>query len=226
MRKSTGTLLSLDDVRQQGFSPIELRYLLITNHYRQQLNFTHDGLVAARSSIQRLQNTRSTLAERAAGAEPDSKPSPTISARIASFEHDFGAALDDDLNTSNAMAALFAFVGDINRHDVSDSDAVHLLRTLDRADHVIGVLNRDAARAGLLPLAKLTPAEPVTYDAAQLEALFAADVSVANLERLAQIRHAARKGKDYRTADAIRDHLKRSGVVFEDTPQGVRYRLP
>ena len=226
MSKSTGTLLSLDDVREQGFTPIELRYLLLTNHYRQQLNFTHDGLIAARSSIQRLQNARTTLAERAAGAEPDSKPSPAISARIESFERDFGAALDDDLNTSNAMAALFAFVGDIHRHNPNDSDAVHLLRTLDRADHVLGVLNRDAARAGLLPLSKLAPAEAVTYDAAQLEALFAAEINVAALERLAQIRHAARKGKDFRTADAIRDHLKRAGVVFEDTPQGVRYRLP
>ena len=124
------------------------------------------------------------------------------------------------------MAALFAFVGDIHRHNPNDSDAVHLLRTLDRADHVLGVLNRDAARAGLLPLSKLAPAEAVTYDAAQLEALFAAEINVAALERLAQIRHAARKGKDFRTADAIRDHLKRAGVVFEDTPQGVRYRLP
>ena len=77
-----------------------------------------------------------------------------------------------------------------------------------------------------MPLSKLAPAEPVTYDASQLEALFAAELGVATLERLAQIRHAARKGKDFKTADAIRDHLKRSGVVFEDTPQGVRYRLP
>jgi len=88
------------------------------------------------------------------------------------------------------------------------------------------VLNRDAGRAGLLPLARLTPPEPVTYDAAQLRALFTDGFSVANLERLAQIRHAARKNKDWATADEIRDHLKRSGVVFEDTPQGVRYRLP
>ena len=226
MSKSTGTLLSLDDVREQGFTPIELRYLLITNHYRQQLNFTQDGLIAARSSIQRLQNARTTLAERAAAAPPDGKPSPAVAERCALFERDFGAALDDDLNTSNAMAALFAFVGDIHRQDPSGSDAVYLLRTLDRADHVLGVLNRDNARAGVFPLAKLTPAEPITYDAAQLQALFAAEVSVTSLERLAQIRHAARKNKDYGTADAIRDHLKRCGVVFEDTPQGVRYRLP
>jgi cysteinyl-tRNA synthetase len=226
MSKSGGTLFSLEDVRQRGFTPLELRYLLITNHYRQQLNFTHEGLVAARASMQRLQNARSMLAERAVGAPPDNQPSPAIAERIQVFEHDFGSALDDDLNISNAMAALFAFIGEIHRLSPNASDAVHLLRTLDRSDHVLGVLNRGAVRSGLLPLAKLAPAEPVAYDATQLDALFTDGISIANLERLAQIRHAARKNKDYATADKIREHLKRAGVVFEDTPQGVRYRLP
>jgi cysteinyl-tRNA synthetase len=226
MSKSSGTLLTLEDIRGQGFSPIELRYLLITNHYRQQLNFTTDGLVAARSSIQRLQNARTTLAERAQSAPPDSKPSRTAAERIAAFERDFGKGLGDDLNISNAMAAMFAFVADLHRLDPSATDAVHLLRTLDRADHVIGVLSRDASRAGLIASADLISDEALAQDPAQLGALFAEGFSAANIKALAQIRHAARKRKDYATADAIRDHLKQAGVVFEDTPEGVRYRLP
>ena len=226
MSKSTGTLLNLEDIQKLGFSPIELRYLLITNHYRQQLNFTNDGLVAARASIQRLQNVRNALAEKAASAPPNSRPSAPFAERVEAFERDFGAALDDDLNVSNAMAALFAFVGDIHRLAPGPSDAAHLLRALDRADHVTGVLNRDANRAGLIPLADLTPAEPIAYDAARVSALLCEDIGVQSLKQLAQIRHAARRAKDFKTADAIRDHLKKVGVVFEDAPDGVRYRLP
>jgi cysteinyl-tRNA synthetase len=123
------------------------------------------------------------------------------------------------------MAALFAFVADIHHLDANASDAVHLLRTLDRADHVLGVLSRDVVRAGLFSREELTSAG-AARDPSQLEALFAEGASVPALRALAQIRHAARLQKDYATADAIRDHLKKSGVVFEDTAEGVRYRLP
>jgi cysteinyl-tRNA synthetase len=226
MSKSSGTLLTLEDIRGQGFNAIELRYLLLTNHYRQQLNFTTEGLLAARSSIQRLQNARTALSERAQSAPPDSKPSVAVAERIAAFERDFGQSMDDDLNISNAMAALFAFVADVHRLAPSATDAVHLLRTLDRADHVTGVLSRDASRAGLISSEDLTSEEALAQGPAQLGSLFAEGFSAQNLKTLAQIRHAARKRKDYATADAIRDHLKKSGVVFEDTPDGVRYRLP
>src|SRR5690606_350758 len=126
MSKSTGTLLTLEDIRAKGFTPIELRYLLITNHYRQPLNFTSDGLVAARSSVARLQNARTMLAERAQSAPPDSQPTSAVRDRVAAFEHDYGKSLDDDLNVSNAIAALFAFVADVHRMDPGATDAVHL----------------------------------------------------------------------------------------------------
>ncbi|HTV21762.1 MAG TPA: DALR domain-containing protein, partial [Polyangiaceae bacterium] len=226
MSKSTGTLLTLEEIRIKGFTPLELRYLLITNHYRQQLNFTSDGLTAARSSVARLQNARNTLAERAQGAPPDSKPTRAVAERIEAFERDYGKGLDDDLNVSNAMAALFAFVGDINRLDPSASDSVHLLRALDKADHVLGVLSRDVSRAGIISRAELTGEEATARNPSQLTELFAEEMSIPTLRALAQIRHAARNAKDFKTADAIRDHLKKAGVAFEDTADGVRYRLP
>jgi cysteinyl-tRNA synthetase len=182
--------------------------------------------MAARSSIARIQNTRSMLAERAAEAPPDSQPTRPIAERIEAFERDFGKGLDDDLNISNAMAALFAFAADVNRLEPNASDAAHLLRTLDRADHVTGVLNRDAVRVGLFSTADLTGVGPVAYDPTRLAALFAEEPSVDTMKALAQIRHAARSKRDYATADSIRDHLKKAGVEFADTPEGVRYRLP
>jgi cysteinyl-tRNA synthetase len=226
MSKSTGTLLTLEDIRAKGFTPVELRYLLISNHYRQPLNFTSDGLVAARASLARLQNARTMLAERAQSAPPDSKPESAAADRITAFERDYGKALDDDLNVSNAIAALFAFVADVHRLNPSASDSVHLLRALDKADHVFGVLSRDVSRVGLISRAELTGEEAAARSPAQLAELFAEEMSLPTLRALAQIRHAARAGKDYKTADAIRDHLKKAGVTFEDTPEGVRYRLP
>ncbi len=226
MSKSAGTLFTLADIVAKGFSAVELRYLLITNHYRQQLNFTFDGLLAARSSIQRLQNARTTLAERSHSAPPDSQPTPTVAARIEAFERDFGASLDDDLNISNAMAALFAFVADIHRSEPSASDAVHLLRAFDRADHITGVLNRDLTKVGVISAAELSSASQEKLSEAALQALLALDVSILQVRQLALARHAARQQKDWKTADVIRDHLKKSGVVFDDTPEGVRYKLP
>jgi cysteinyl-tRNA synthetase len=226
MSKSAGTLYTLADIRGRGFSAMELRYFLVTNHYRQQLNFTFEGLTAARASIQRLQNARDRLAERAAGALPKEAVSEAVLARVASFESDFGASLDDDLNVSNAMAAVFAFVADTHKLSPSPADAARLLQALDRADHVTGVLDRNALKTGFITTAQLesAPAEPLS--AGELEALLAQAVSHDQLEQLALIRHRARRQKDWATADAIRDHLKRAGIQFEDSPAGVRYKLP
>jgi cysteinyl-tRNA synthetase len=226
MSKSAGTLLTLTDIEAKGFTALELRYLLITNHYRQQLNFTFEGLVAARSSIQRLQNARDTLVERSRGAAPDSPPSAAVAARLATFERDFGAGLDDDLNMSNAMAALFALAADIHRLDSTASDAAHLLQAFDRADQVTGVLNRDAGKLGVITVAELEGDAGATLDASGLAALLAEDTSVAQVKKLARARHTARRQKDWKTADAIRDHLKKAGVQFEDVTDGVRYKLP
>jgi cysteinyl-tRNA synthetase len=166
------------------------------------------------------------LAERAQGADPNSRPAREAAERIATFERDFGLSLDDDLNISNAMAALFAFVTDIYRSEPNGNDAMHLLRSLDRADHITGVLNRDAGKAGLISAAELAESAQEKMDGEQLQALLSQPISPAQIKRLAQARHGARQQKNWATADAIRDHLKQAGVQFEDIPEGVRFRLP
>jgi cysteinyl-tRNA synthetase len=226
MSKSAGTLYTLADIVAQGYRPIELRYFLLANHYRAPMNFNLDGLVAARASIARLQNARTALHERAQGAAPQGQPSAPVAARIRAFEHDFGAALDDDLNISNALAALFAFVADSHRLEPSPGDAGHLLATLERADHVTFVLSEAASKTGLISKSELEAGEFAKLDSTALEALLAREPSPEVLRELARARHHARKQKDWPTADAIRNHLQRSGVQFEDTAEGVRYKLP
>jgi cysteinyl-tRNA synthetase len=226
MSKSAGTLYRLADILALGYKPVELRYLLISNHYRQPMNFTLEGLAAARSSVQRLQNARATLNERAGGAAPSGAPSAAVAERISSFESDFGAGLDDDLNISNALAALFAFVGDCHRLEPSAADAAHLLRTLDRADHVLNVAQQGADRAGVIKKSELEQGEALKLDAAALQALLAQEITPEHVREIARARHHARRQKDWATADAIRNHLQKAGVQFEDTPEGVRYKLP
>jgi cysteinyl-tRNA synthetase len=124
------------------------------------------------------------------------------------------------------MAAVFAFVADIHRLEPSPSDAAYLLRAFDRADHVTGVLNREAGKLGLITSAELESSAGMRLDDAELAALLGEALAPSQVRKLAQARHAARKQKDWKTADAIRDHLKKCGVQFEDIADGVRYKLP
>lgn len=225
MSKSAGTLYRLTDIVQHGFTPTELRYVLLTNHYRQPMNFTFDGLRAARASLGRLQNARNALAQRAQGClgEP---PAPSTQERIEQFENLFERALDDDLNISNGMAALFAFVSDVNKLAPSPEDARALLGALDRVDHVLGVLERSETKSGLLtPEALASEASP---SAEAVSALLALDSppSLDSVRALAVARFYARKHKDWALADQLRDHLRTVGVVLEDSPEGLRYTLP
>ncbi len=225
MSKSEGTLYNLEDLTAKGYSALEIRYLLLANHYRQPMNFTLEGLDAARASIARLQTCRDLLVERQA-LPPEGGKTAQISAAIAKLNQGFGDALDDDLNTANGLAALFEFVSAVNRLQPAAADAELALRALDHTDHVLGVLSRQS-KSGTISKAELE-AECVTAPSPEAaKALLAQpSVSLAELRQVALARHAARKNKDWPTADAIRDGLKAQGVLFEDTAQGVRFKLP
>lgn len=225
MSKREGTLYTLEDLTAKGYTPKEIRYLLVTNHYRQPMNFTLEGLDAARASIARLQTCRDLLVENA-NAVATPSVAGVVDTAISTFEQSFAAALGDDLNLSNAIAALFEFVVTINREKPGAEAAARALVALDRADDVLGILNRetktfflskedlDAGFASALSGEALAPTLALSA--------FSAD----DARTLAFARHAARKNKDFALADRIRDRLKENGVVFEDTPKGVRVKLP
>ncbi len=224
MSKREGTLYTLEDLTQKGYTPKEIRYLLVTNHYRQPMNFTLEGLDAARASIARLQNCRDLLVE---GAQSAENSAPTaVSQACTTFEQAFAAAISDDLNVANAMAALFEFVGALNREKPTGTTATRALEVLDRADHVFGVLTREV-KAFFVSKEELDAGVATAPGAAALEPTLARDAfSAEDARTLAFARHAARKNKDFGLADKIRDRLKANGVVFEDTPKGVRVKLP
>ncbi len=140
MSKSLGNFYTLRDLTGKGFDATAIRYLLMSTHYRQPLNFTLDGINAAKESIRRLKDFRLRLEEAAA---PDNNPN--LAAALERGRHGFDEALADDLNTSAALAAVFDMVRAVNKLDLSKPDAQEALALLRRFDSVMGVLNDDQA---------------------------------------------------------------------------------
>ncbi|MCW4044342.1 MAG: cysteine--tRNA ligase [Candidatus Bathyarchaeota archaeon] len=196
MAKRYGNFYTLRDLLSKGYDPIAIRYLLLSTHYRQQFNFTFEGLEAAKGAVERLRNFIHRL------QDADGKSSGEKMAKLtAKVQMSFGEAMDDDLNISVALAALFDFVRDVNNlldaNAVSRAEAKQACALIADFDRVLGVIGKIEADAAL-------PKEA---------------------EELIKKREEARKNKDWKTADAIRQQLKAMGVVIEDTTQGVRWKI-
>ncbi len=196
MAKSLGNFYTLRDVLGRGYTGREVRYVLLATHYRQALNFTFQGCDDARAALQRLDAFRQRLEE--AASRPGSGSSEAgelVSRALAQFQ----AALEDDLNISAALAALFDLVREGNRlldaGALAGAGAAEVLAGLRRMDAVLAVLDPDGAEQ--VPQAILD---------------------------LAAERQAARKARDFARADRIRDQLSAAGWQVEDTPQGPRVR--
>ncbi|MCH7690242.1 MAG: cysteine--tRNA ligase [candidate division Zixibacteria bacterium] len=193
MSKSLGNYYTLRDVLDKGYSGKAVRYALMATHYRQQLNFTFEGLDAAGNALVRYNDFITNL-KNFAGGESDGNASEIIEKSKTDFEN----ALDDDLNISAALAAVFDFIRDINRlkaeNKLSAEERDSALETIARFDTV---LNFRTESGGSLD--------------EQVEALI-------------EERNQARADKDFATSDKIRDQLLEMGIILEDTPQGVRWK--
>jgi cysteinyl-tRNA synthetase len=196
MSKSKGNFFTLRDLLAKGFSPLAIRYLLLSVHYRKQLNFTEEGLRYAQASVERIHEFADTLGRKVL---PDGEE-PEVADRCVQFLRGFEAGLDDDLNTAAALAALFDFIRDINRRlaegKLRARERDRALAALRQADQVLDILPSGGADAG-------------------------ADASVLELIRE---REAARKDKRWKDADVLRDRLKEMGIVIKDTPEGTVWK--
>ncbi len=196
MAKSTGNIARVAELLEAGVSPRALRYVLLAVHYRQGLDYSETALEAAGAALERLDTLLATLEGYAEARDDD----PTLPGLLAGTRAAFEAALDDDLNVSAALAALFDLVREVNRRiaarsmSTADAGAVRdLLRDLDR---VLGIL-------------------PAEADADTLEPELAA---------LVEARAAARAARDWRRSDQLRDELAALGIAVEDTRDGQRWR--
>jgi cysteinyl-tRNA synthetase len=207
MAKSKGNFITLPDVLGRGYSARAVRYLLLSVPYRQKLNFTFDGLKGAVSAVERLDSLERRLAERARAVQTGAQAGGFLR-RVKEAEGDFLAALEDDFNTAAALGAFFTFIGETNKDleggHLSGADAVAAGALLA---HLAGDI------LGVLPSKKI-PGAPEARSS----------VGDAEIEARIAARQEARKRRDFRAADAIRDELAALGILLEDTPQGVRWR--
>jgi cysteinyl-tRNA synthetase len=144
MAKSLGNFYTLRDITAQGYSPVAVRYLLLATHYRQQLNFTFDGLDGAKAAVERLSDCKRNLQAVAGGTD-----NPDFPGVLQQAYDGFQENLDDDLNISGALGEVFNFVKETNRllaaGALSQADATKAITALDKIDTVLHVLPREEA---------------------------------------------------------------------------------
>ncbi|MGH9382428.1 MAG: cysteine--tRNA ligase [Thermoanaerobaculia bacterium] len=203
MSKSLGNQFTLPQLLERGAAPRALRYLLLSVHYRQKLNFTFEALAAAAAALARVDELRFRI--RPASGD-DTAPS-LLDAALDEFRDRFLVALADDLNVSAALASVHGLVRGANR--AVEAGAVGpqrrdaIIAALAEADRVFGVLD----------------AEP--WETSRVhDDQFSAD----EIERLLDERRAARAGRDFARADEIRDELTAAGIEIQDSPEGTRWR--
>ena len=211
MSKSLGNCHTLGDLDGRGLPARSIRYLLISVHYRQQLDFTFAKVAEAERALKRIDDMRFRLAHEAEQACGTAADTAALEAAVAGFEGAFAAALADDLNTSAALGAVFRFVHDVNGiidRGLPAGARDRVEGALERADEVLAVLDA-GAWAG---------------DSGSASEEAAGGPSDAEIERLVEARSEARAARDFAAADRIRDELAAAGVVVEDTPGGSRWK--
>ena len=195
MSKSKGNFFTFRDLRDQGYSPLAIRYLLLSVPTRKQLNFTFEGLQGAESTVERLRNFRALVTDTRDAGNADSPVIDRVSKALADFE----AAMDDDFNTAAALAAIHDLVRDVNiilaDKGLNESERDAVLEAISKFDSVLGIFGPESDQA--------------------LDA---------NIEVLVEERQEARRRRDFARSDEIRDLLAEKGIVLEDTKDGVRWK--
>ena len=198
MSKSLGNLYTLDDLKQRGFTPAEVRYTLVSGHYRGPLNFTLHSLDAARAALAKLAKFAMLLREKAQGVGGCQPPShETHSSGAGSPQHEFAAAwsaLLGDLNVPEALGCVFSVVNKTKVADLSAADAKSHLLNLHFILDAIGIV---------LPELKE-------------EAVTVPD----EITQLAQQRWAAKQSKDWAKADELRNQIEAAGWIVKDSKEG------
>jgi cysteinyl-tRNA synthetase len=225
MSKSLGNFYTLRDLVLMGHKPSSIRFLLASVPYRKQLNFTFDGLKQAAASVDRLRNFKLRLetGHWPAGANQ------AVAAMAALTVSAMRAAMDDDLNTAQALGAMFDLVRDVNaaadKGEVRQDDVPALVAALASFDEIFAVLADDDAPK-IRRVVEWAEAEGIgdKISAETRELAKAAALTDAQVEVLVAKNTAARQAKDFKTSDAIRNQLAEQGVILENTKDGVRWK--
>lgn len=203
MAKSTGNLITLAELRSR-YEPIYIRFYLLNSHYRSVLDFTDEGLEAAKNGYLRLLNAYREV-HRLQHTAPHGRH-PGLEKAVEEVELEFARALDDDLNTPQAIAALFKFVTELNKALAERPGK----ESLARAESVFRELGE-----GVLGL----------FPARVLEKQLGGDLQEGLVKLLLEIREEARRNRNFALSDRIRDRLTELGVIVEDTREGPKWKV-
>jgi cysteinyl-tRNA synthetase len=195
MSKSKGNYYTFRDITAKGFSAAAIRYFLLSVPYNKQLNFTFDALAGVERTVASLRDFRARLSE----AKTESGKNEKLSEIAARMLQEFEAAMDDDFNTSIALAVVHNFSREVNtalaRKRVRAEDQRELLAAIDRIDTVLNIFGEQ--RREMLD---------------------------SEIQSLIDERQKARHRRDFARADEIRDDLANRGIILEDTKDGVRWK--
>jgi cysteinyl-tRNA synthetase len=206
MSKSAGNFITLRELLDEGVDPAAVRHLLLSAHYRSELNFTREGLQGSARAVGRLLDFEARLGSQAEASQPASNDPAAGDALLEATDRaleGFRASLHDDLNLAGALAALFVFVNEGNRAldaGAGGAEATRAHEALQRMDEVVGLL--EVGRRG-----READPELASWVEAQIEA-----------------RALARTERRWADADAIRMALQERGVVLEDSASGTRWK--
>ncbi len=204
MSKSAGNFIRVRELLEEGYEPAAVRHQLLSAQYRRELNFTREGLEGSARAVQRLLDFESRL--EAAAVAPDGAETPLPALAGAALER-FRAAMDDDLNSADAMAALFVLVGEANA-------------ALDAAEGPVREADRDAALEAVRSMDRVLALLETAKAGRSVDA-----ATEAWIEARIQERTEARSSRDFARADAIRDELAARGIVLEDSAEGTRWKV-
>jgi cysteinyl-tRNA synthetase len=192
-----GNFFTLRDLLDKGYSPEAIRYLLISNHYRQQLNFTFEGLKAAATSVDRLKSFKGRV-EEIVSKNKKGIISENVESIIKKSLEKFDDSLCDDLNISPALAAIFDLMNNVNKligsEELNSKESEKILETIERFNVVLGIFENE----------KVEIPEDIL--------------------NLVEERKEAKASKNYKLSDEIRDKIIELGYIIEDTKDGTRVK--
>ena len=204
MSKSLGNTITVRELLERGYEPAAIRHQLLSAQYRRELNFTMEGLEASARAVQRLLDFEARLEE---APEEEAAADAGVEELARRALEDFRRAMDDDLNSADALAAVFVFLNEVNA-------------ALDRSGGVLPPRDRAAALEALRSMDRVLG----LLETARMGRTLDADTE-RWVERMIEERREARKSRDFERADAIRGELARRGIVLEDTPGGTRWKV-
>ena len=198
MSKSKGNFFTVRDILKE-YTGEEIRYFLLSGHYRSPINFSDDLMIQSRNGLARMHNAKQNLEHLARNGSDGMAPEEAeLLMKLDTYREKFDAAMEDDLNTADAISAVFELIRDINtavKDGSSKEFAEKCLALLSDLTGVLGILREEDSEE---------------------------DGISEEIMALVQERQEARKAKNYARADEIRDILKAQGLAVEDTPQGPR----